>query len=116
LPIYPGKFRKKLREGFRLRPATGERLLAVTAPSSVTYYFSDRGGFRLDDTSTDLGVNWYAPPLRGVRFFIEGDIPSTRWPARCHRRACTGRREPSSGRPRRPMPTSSPAPTASRSV
>lgn len=47
----------------------------VTAPSSVTYYFSDRGGFRLDDiTSTDLGVNWYAPPLRGVRFFIEGDI------------------------------------------
>jgi hypothetical protein len=47
----------------------------VTAPSSVPYYFSDRGGFRLDDiTSTDLGVNWYAPPLRGVRFFIEGDI------------------------------------------
>lgn len=47
----------------------------VTPPSSVTYYFSDRGGFRLDDiTSTDLGVNWYAPPLRGVRFFIEGDI------------------------------------------
>jgi hypothetical protein len=47
----------------------------VTPPSSVTYYFSDRGGFRLDNiTSTDLGVNWYAPPLRGVRFFVEGDI------------------------------------------
>lgn len=47
----------------------------VTAPSSVTYYFSDRGAFRLDDiTSTDLGVNWYSPPLRGLRFFIEGDI------------------------------------------
>jgi hypothetical protein len=47
----------------------------VTPPSSVTYYFSDRGGFRLDNiTSTDLGVNWYAPPLRGVRFFLEGDI------------------------------------------
>jgi len=47
----------------------------VTAPSSVTYYFSDRGGFRLDDIiSTDLGVNWYAPPLRGVSFFVEGDI------------------------------------------
>ena len=39
----------------------------VSAPSSVTYFFSDRGAFRLDDiTSTDLGVNWYAPPLRGV--------------------------------------------------
>jgi Carboxypeptidase regulatory-like domain/TonB dependent receptor len=47
----------------------------VTAPSSVTYYFSDRGGLRLDGiTSTDLGVNWSAPPLRGVRFFVEGDI------------------------------------------
>jgi hypothetical protein len=47
----------------------------VTAPSSVAYYFSDRGGFRLDDiTSTDLGVNWYAPPLRGVSFFVEADL------------------------------------------
>lgn len=47
----------------------------VTPPSSVTYYFSDRGGFRLDNiTSTDLGLNWYAPPLRRVRFFIEADI------------------------------------------
>ncbi|HEX2225151.1 MAG TPA: TonB-dependent receptor [Thermoanaerobaculia bacterium] len=47
----------------------------VTTPSSLTYYFSDRGAFRLDDiTSTDLGVNWYAPPLRGVSLFIEADI------------------------------------------
>jgi len=40
----------------------------------------------------------------------------TRWPAMCRRRAYTGRREPGSGSPRRPMPISSPAPTASRSV
>ncbi len=47
----------------------------VTAPSSVTYFFSDRGAFSLDDiTSTDLGVNWFLPPVRGVRFFLEGDI------------------------------------------
>jgi hypothetical protein len=65
-----------VRRGTSTGPANGVANPGyVTAPSSVTYYFSDRGGFRLDDiTSTDLGVNWYAPPLRGVRFFIEGDI------------------------------------------
>jgi hypothetical protein len=47
----------------------------VSAPSSLSYFFSGRGELRLDDIiSTDLGVNWYAPALHGVRFFVEGDI------------------------------------------
>ncbi len=65
-----------VRRGTTTGPANGVANPGyVTPPSSVTYYFSDRGGFRLDDiTSTDLGLNWYAPPLRGVRFFVEADI------------------------------------------
>ncbi|MDQ3280202.1 MAG: TonB-dependent receptor [Acidobacteriota bacterium] len=46
-----------------------------TPPSSVTYFFSDRGGFRVDDiTSTDLGINFYLPAIRGAQFFVEGDV------------------------------------------
>ena len=44
-------------------------------PSSVTYYFSKRGAFRVDDiTSTDLGINYYAPAFHGARFFVEADV------------------------------------------
>ena len=47
----------------------------VTAPSNVTYYFSDRGAFRVDNiSSTDLGVNLYLPAFRGLRAFIEADL------------------------------------------
>jgi len=50
-------------------PAT-KRLLR-----NVTYFFSNRGAFRVDAiSSTDLGVNWYLPSLRGVRPFIEIDF------------------------------------------
>ncbi|PYQ47023.1 MAG: hypothetical protein DMF59_20000, partial [Acidobacteria bacterium] len=44
-------------------------------PASVTYFFSGRGAFRLDDISaTDLGVNWYLPAIGGLRPFIETDL------------------------------------------
>ena len=47
----------------------------VTPPSSVTYFFSDRGAYRMDNiTATDLGVNYYMPPLRGARFFVEAEL------------------------------------------
>ncbi|HEX8252522.1 MAG TPA: TonB-dependent receptor [Thermoanaerobaculia bacterium] len=46
-----------------------------TPPSSVGYYFSDRGAFRLEDImSTDLGINFYLPAMRGTEIFIEGDV------------------------------------------
>jgi hypothetical protein len=46
-----------------------------TPPSSVSYYFSDRGAFRLDDiTSTDLGINFYLNAIRGTQVFVEGDV------------------------------------------
>ncbi|MBV8517848.1 MAG: TonB-dependent receptor [Acidobacteria bacterium] len=46
-----------------------------TPPSQVTYFFSDRGAFRLDDiTATDLGINYYLPVLHGAQLFVEGDI------------------------------------------
>lgn len=65
-----------VRQGTSTGPANGVVNPGyVTAPSSVTYYFGDRGAFSLDDiTSTDLGVNWLFPSVRGVRFFLEGDI------------------------------------------
>jgi hypothetical protein len=45
-----------------------------TVPSNVSYTFSDRGEFRLDDiTSTDLGVN-YSLPFSRFRFFAELDL------------------------------------------
>jgi hypothetical protein len=46
-----------------------------TPPSAVTYFFSDRGAFRLDDiSSTDLGINFYLNAIRGTQVFIEGDV------------------------------------------
>jgi len=46
-----------------------------TPPTNVSYYFSDRGAFRVDSiSSTDLGVNWYLPTIRGARLFIETDL------------------------------------------
>lgn len=46
-----------------------------TPPSSVTYFFSDRGAFRVDDiTSTDLGINFYFKAFRGSEIFVEGDV------------------------------------------
>ncbi|MBV9493536.1 MAG: TonB-dependent receptor [Acidobacteria bacterium] len=47
----------------------------ATVPSSVTYYFSDRGGLRLDTiTSTDLGINFYLPTFRKAQLFVEADL------------------------------------------
>jgi hypothetical protein len=47
----------------------------VTAPSSVGYFFSDRGAYRVDAiTATDLGVNFYFHPIRNATFFIEADL------------------------------------------
>ena len=46
----------------------------ATAPSTVTYYFSDRGEYRWDDlTSTDLALNW-TRGLGPVSLFIQGEI------------------------------------------
>ena len=46
----------------------------ASVPTNVNYYFSERGGFRLDDiTSTDLGVNW-ALPLGQVQLFTQLDL------------------------------------------
>ena len=46
----------------------------VRPPNQATYFFSDRGEFRLDDIShTDLGVN-YALPLGPVRVFVQADL------------------------------------------
>lgn len=46
-----------------------------TPPTNVSYYFSDRGAFRVDSiSSTDLGLNWYLPSLRGARPFLEIDV------------------------------------------
>jgi carboxypeptidase family protein/TonB-dependent receptor-like protein len=46
-----------------------------TPPSAVSYFFSDRGAFRLDDiTSTDLGINFYLPAVHGTELFVEGDV------------------------------------------
>src|SRR5206468_9223634 len=47
----------------------------AVVPSSVSYFFSDRGAFRLDNiTSADLGLNWYLPAYRGGRAFVEFDL------------------------------------------
>lgn len=46
-----------------------------TPPTNVSYFFSDRGAFRVDAiSSTDLGLNWYLPSMHGVRPFIEVDF------------------------------------------
>ncbi len=47
----------------------------ITPPSSVSYFFSGRGAYRVDNiTATDLGVNYYLPPMAGVRLFVEADL------------------------------------------
>ena len=47
----------------------------VTPPTSVTYFFSSRGAFRVDNISaTDLGINFYLPSIRGARPFVETDF------------------------------------------
>lgn len=65
-----------VRKGTTTGPANGVTNPGyATVPSSVTYFFSDRGAYRLDNIkSTDLGVNWYAPAFRGVRAFVEADL------------------------------------------
>ena len=46
-----------------------------TVPTNVSYYFSERGAFRLDDiTSTDLGVNYRLPFHGRYQVFVEGDL------------------------------------------
>jgi hypothetical protein len=65
-----------VRKGTANGPANGVVNPGYEAPpSSVNYFFSDRGAFRVDSISeTDLGVNWYLPAFGGGRFFIEGDL------------------------------------------
>jgi outer membrane receptor for ferrienterochelin and colicin len=47
----------------------------TTVPSSVNYYFTDRGAFQVEAMkATDLGINWYIPSLGGVSPFIEVDL------------------------------------------
>jgi hypothetical protein len=47
----------------------------ATPPTNVSYFFSGRGAFRVDPiSSTDLGLNWYIPSIRGLRPFIETDF------------------------------------------
>lgn len=47
----------------------------VNAPTRVWYYFGERGGFRADDiTSTNLGLNWESPPVRGATVFVQTDF------------------------------------------
>lgn len=46
----------------------------ATAPSTVTYYFSDRGEFRWEDTTaTDLAVNWTGG-VAGLNLFVQGEV------------------------------------------
>lgn len=46
----------------------------ATAPSAVTYYFSDRGEFRWDDaTATDLAVNWTGA-VRNLGLFVQAEV------------------------------------------
>jgi hypothetical protein len=49
----------------------------VTAPSTVGYFFSERGEFRFDDvTSTNLALNYNTNPgwLAGVSFFAQAEM------------------------------------------
>ncbi len=46
----------------------------ATAPSSVIYYFSDRGEFRWEDTTaTDLALNWNGG-FSGLNLFVQGEL------------------------------------------
>jgi outer membrane receptor protein involved in Fe transport len=43
-------------------------------PTSVNYFFSDRGAFRWDDvTATDVALNYYLP-IRNVNLFLQGEL------------------------------------------
>lgn len=49
----------------------------VTPPTSVTYFFSERGASRWDDEmATDVSISYGTNPswLRGVSFFASGDV------------------------------------------
>jgi outer membrane receptor protein involved in Fe transport len=49
----------------------------VTTPTSVSYFFSDRGEFRFDDvTATDLALNYSSNPgwLAGVGFMVQAEL------------------------------------------
>jgi hypothetical protein len=49
----------------------------VTPPTSVTYFFSDRGELEFDDlTATDLAINYNTNPgwLRGASIFAQGEV------------------------------------------
>jgi outer membrane receptor protein involved in Fe transport len=49
----------------------------VSAQTSVTYFFSDRGEFRFDDqTATDLALNYNTKPnwLFGAQVFLQGEV------------------------------------------
>jgi hypothetical protein len=47
----------------------------VTPPARVWYYFSGRGAYRADDIkSTNLAVNYEAPPFHRATVFVQTDI------------------------------------------
>jgi len=47
----------------------------VSAPTTVTYFFSDRGAFRTAATrATDLSATFSFPALRGVELYVEGYV------------------------------------------
>ena len=47
----------------------------TTPPTSVNYYFTERGAFRMDTmTATDLGLNFYVRTIGGMTPFIEVDV------------------------------------------
>lgn len=64
-----------VRKGTSTGPANGVTNPGYsTVPTNVTYFFSERGAFRVDDiTSTDLGLN-YTLPIGGVQLFAEADL------------------------------------------
>lgn len=46
----------------------------ISAPTTASYYFSERGAFRTDDvTQTDIGLN-YSLPIGPASLFIQGDV------------------------------------------
>ena len=47
----------------------------ATPPTSVAYYFGDRGAFRTDNISeTDLGATYNLPTFGRVKVFLRGDL------------------------------------------
>jgi hypothetical protein len=66
-----------VREGVATGLATGAGVANPgyeLEPASVTYYFSKRGAYRLDDiTATDLNLN-YSFPVAALNFFVKADV------------------------------------------